>query len=567
VDGFTCSCPPDVTGRYCECPIGQDCSNHTYHPSLPTTEPQNEIWSTFHSNGTPTQVTSYLPRASTSLSVSIAPAVTQMSTIFHGENKESGEVEGGKDPLVTMSPDDVIGLDKSKSTTTNFDFTESSHFDVDKKPFSTEATSKFPHDSMPTFSTPLTSTLAGKLPISSKIVTLDLDYSSATQPTTDDLSTTDIYITSVLYSSPALVSTTKSSFTTSKEFMGDKVSTTIGSNAESEGAESNFSTLSDLSTTQSTATEETDADDYEDSKLQKSTALPTESVTPTNHTLMTYDWNSTFTTSLFKEPISTFSTTSSQSDFTMGEAEIQSSSSSTNKVPHVPKIDDPKSTSTSFQTSSNFSDKTFAPTESATTVEYDYEDSSMPEFNLTSSESSLVTKPHTLTPPEAFTFTITATQNTSIASSSRTEENSTFSLYNLTNTATTQDIKSMLNQTSSTYIPVVVGSTQVTVKESVGTESSAAGTLTTPLEASTGQVLPEDADYGTSEGHFDEHESKDIPSTSTPEDRFPDYGTVTPDYVDTTVSEPRKCLGVESPCLNGGVCFTLESDTVASWRN
>jgi hypothetical protein len=510
---------------------------------------------------------------------STASAVTQISTIFQGENKESGEAENGEDPRPTTSPGDVIGLDKSKSTSKDFYNTVTSVFDVDKKPFSTEATVKYPTDLMPTFSPPLTSTLTGKLPaspISSTIVTLD-STSATTQPTTDDLTTTDLSKTSELYSSPAHKSSTESSLSTSTDVMGDNVSTRKGSSAESGGDESHFSTLSDRSTTQSAATEETDADDYEDSKLKKSTALPTESTTPTtNHTLMTYDWNSTFATSPFKEPISTFSTTSSQSDFTTGEAEIYSSSSSTNKVPHVPKIDDSKSTltsiidaaeltTTSFQTSSNFSGKTLAPTESATTDEYDYEESIMPEFNLTSSESSLVTKPHTLTPPEAFTSTMAATQNSSIASSSRTEEKSTFTFYDLTNTATTQDIKSTLNQSSSTYIPVVVGSsTIVTVKASVGTESSAAVTLTTPLEASTGQVSTEDADYGTSEGHFDENESKDIPMTTTPEDRFPDYGTVTPDYVDTTVSEPRKCLGVESPCLNGGVCFTLESETVAS---
>jgi trimeric autotransporter adhesin len=573
VDGFTCSCPPDVTGRYCECPIGQDCSNHTYHPSLPTTEPQYEISSTFLSNGTATKVTSYLPRTSTSRSMfSTASLVTQTSTIFQGENKESGEVENGEDPHATTSPGDVIGLDKSKTTAKDFGTSETSDFGVDKKPLPTEATAKYSTNLMPTFSPPLTSTLTGKLPespISSTIVATD--SSSATQPTTDDLSTTDLYKTSELYSSPAHVSSTESSLRTSTEVMGDNTSTRKGSKTEKGGDESHFSTPSDVGTTQLSATEETDVDDYEDSKLKKSTALPTESATPTNQTLMTYDWNSTFATSPFKEPTSTFSTTISHSDFTTGEAEIQSSSSSTIEVPHVPKIDDSKSTltsiidateltTTSFQASFNFSDKTLAPTESATTDEYDYEESIMPEFNLTSSESSLVTKPHTLTPPEAFTSLMTSTQNTSMASSSRTEEKSTFSIYYSTHTATTQD----MNQSSSTYIPVVVGSSTImTVKASVGTESSSAVTLTTPLEASTAQVSTEDTDYGT-EGHFDENESKDIPMTTTPEDRFPDYGTVTPDYVDTTVSEPRKCIGVESPCLNGGVCFSLESDTVVS---
>lgn len=569
-----------MTGRYCECPIGQDCSNHTYHPSLPTTEPQNEISSTWYSNRTSTLVTSYLPRASTFWStVSTASAVTHLSTHFQGENKESGE---GEDSPTTMSPDDV--LDLAKTTAKHFDETSTSDSEVDKKLVSTEATVKFSSDLMPTFSPPLTLTVTGKLPtitISSNVVTDD--YSSATQFFTDDLSTTDLYETSDPHSSPAVVSSvssTKSSFSTNTAMIGDNVSKIGVSNAGNESDQSHLlSTVSNLSITQSTVTEETsdaepDEDDYEDSKLQKSTALPTESATPTYHTMMT----STFPTSLSMEILSTFSTTSSQSDFTMGEAEIQSSSSATDGVPYVPKIDDQKSTTSthvidltertkSFQSFSTFkfSDKTLTPTQSATTDEYDYEESVIPEYNLTSSESSLVTKPHTLVPPEAFTSRVTAINNTTVMSINRTEENSTFSIHDLTNTATTQDMNFILNKSSSTYIPIEVGSTLVTVKASVGTESSAAtSALTTPVEAKTSQVLPVDADYSTSEGHFDEDESKDIPRSTTAEDRFPDYGTVTPDYVDTTVSEPKKCSGAESPCLNGGVCLSLESDTVAS---
>ncbi|XP_059484239.1 protein eyes shut-like, partial [Neocloeon triangulifer] len=508
VDGFSCSCPSDVTGKYCECPIGQDCTNLTYFPSLPTTESHSDELST-------TKLTSTLGEGTTSPKSTILTSTHDTISEFFTSHTAKSTRTSTKFLSSTTDSNREETLDEE---TIDAGSTSS----VSQIFLTTEVTVSLPVDLMPKFSSPSTfsdsyikfsdETQSGFL------LTTELDVDSL--PSKDEnlvsMGTTEIWdyskFTEIEDASKA------KDLPSSTESVNNEVNATVGLNTPLEDRQVQSSTL------------EINVD-----------AVTTEGVAPLSSPMSEPSLPTFFTN------INNMEETSSEISLLPGATIAADDRDKTNLTEmQVTSMEPSDSSVSGIMTSSidNFEKNNFVTSyvsSSSLSIQDSITELSAPDVLSTSAQET------------SASFSLTSVSSTGgFNELSNTSDSALISTINERefSTLTDSSIREIYTEPSSS--PAIISRTTPETTHS-NSSKPAIPSKTSPLPTSVSV-----SENFTDDGILDFHETQSFPWTTSAVDssEVPDYGPPTSDYGDATEAELKKCK-TESPCLNGGVCYSV----------